>query len=199
MSKHQATEFANKEQILMNSLTNFFSENNCENMHIMRKIVEREDSLISLRILDFFVTTYCKKKGTITDGNKFHTLHLEYKGQLRGVQKSAFDPFRRKDRIQFSYDPDNPSVSIDTTVGQLNFFRWIIKYGVLDYIRDNFKEINEAMILNMKEKEKLKARKREQKAEERKKENAVVPIVKNSLVISRRQTKQTTEMVVTFN
>ena len=204
MSKNKGVVFVNKEQLLMNSLTRFFSQNNFEHMETMKRIVDKEDSLISLRILDFFVTTYCKKNEISTTGDKFNMLHLEYKGQLKGVQKSAFDPFRRKDRIEFRYDPQDNSKSIDTTIGQLNFFRWIINYGVLDYVREHFKEINIAMIEHMKEKDKQKEKKRAQRKEQKKREaeakKQVVPIEKkDSLSISHRRTKKTTEMVVTFH
>ena len=43
-----------------------------------------------------------------------------------------FDPFCRRDRIQFNYGKDK---YIITTVGQLNFFRWAIENKVLDYIK----------------------------------------------------------------
>lgn len=193
-----------KEQLLMNSLTEFFSQNNFEHMETMKRIVDKEDTIISLRILDFFVTTYCKKRDISISGDKFNTLHLEYKGQLKGVQKSAFDPFRRKDRIEFRYNPEDYSQFIDTTIGQLNFFRWIIKNGVLDYVREHSVEINAAMVKHMKEKEKEKQKKKELRKEQKKKEEEskkqIVPIEKKDhLSISRRQTKKSTEMVVTFH
>lgn len=198
MSKYSGIIFANKEQLLMNSLTNFFSQDDFENMKTMKRIVSNKDSLISLRILDFFVTTYCVKKGISIDGNKFNQLHMEYKGQLKGVQKTAFDPFRRKERIEFRYNPDTPSEDIETTVGQLNFFRWIIKYKVLDYVREHFKEINASMIDHMKDKEKEKNDKKK-KIIKKSKKQVVLMKKKDSLTISRRQTPKTTEMVVTFN
>lgn len=192
---------ASKERLLMNSLTEFFSRNNFENMTVMKRIVNKEDSLISLRILDFFVTTYCEKRNISIDGNKFNRLHLQYKCQLKGVQKTAFDPFRRKDRIEFRYDPNDPDAFIDTTVGQLNFFRWIIKYGVLDYVREHFTEINAAMLEHMKIKENEKRQKRKEAAKKREEERkAIVPVQKkDKLTITRRQTKKMTEMLVTFN
>jgi hypothetical protein len=48
-----------------------------------------------------------------------------------------FDPFCRCKRIKFA--------GMDTTVGQLNFFQWIISDGILDYMYTNRDEIHQDM------------------------------------------------------
>lgn len=131
-----------KEELLMNSLTSFYSENGGENMKIMRAITENND-VISLRILDYFATIYAKKHNvTLSQVNNLYTL---YKSQLKGVTKEVFDPFRRRTRLNFYYNAENPEEFIETTIGQLMFFRWVIKNGILDYIREHFDEINASM------------------------------------------------------
>lgn len=97
------------------------------------------NSNISIRVLDWFVTNYCKKNNIIypiIDGDKviFYNVYLQYKSQLKGYKKKLFDPFCRKERIVFCYDEKK---CIVTTIGQLNFFRWAIKFKVLDYIINN--------------------------------------------------------------
>ena len=120
---------------------------------------------------------------------------------MKGVQKCTFDPFRRRDRIEFRYNPNSPSDYIETTIGQLNFFRWIIKYNILNYVCKNFEKINEAMINYMKKKNEEKARKRKELQKQKKDwENALVPSKKKKdrLTISQRHTKRIQEIVVTF-
>jgi len=64
-----------------------------------------------------------------------------------------FDPFRRYDRITFVLEqnqtqnqtPNQPIVSIETTVGQLNFFRWALENNVIDYIKVHIGEIEDCM------------------------------------------------------
>jgi hypothetical protein len=34
---------------------------------------------------------------------------------------------------------------IETTIGQLNFFKWFIENNIIDYIEENFKQIEEDM------------------------------------------------------
>ena len=65
-------------------------------------------------------------------------VHMNYKSQQKAYSKKQFDPFCRRDRINFFYDKNN---SITTTVGQLNFFRWAIQNNILEYIEENIENI----------------------------------------------------------
>ena len=125
-----------KIDLLMTSLSKFYLDD--KNINILIPIVNGL-SKISLRVLDWFVTNFCKKHNTVIhyqkDGkpNKL-IVHLDYKNQLKAYSKKQFDPFCRRERINFIYGKGNELL---TTVGQLNFFRWAIEYHVLDYINDN--------------------------------------------------------------
>jgi len=94
-------------------------------------------SKISLRIIDWFVTNYSKKKNTsfikkIDDKHQERwEVYVNYKKQLKAYSKKQFDPFCRRERINFYYNEDK---SIVTTVGQLNFFRWAIENKIVNYI-----------------------------------------------------------------
>ena len=145
-----------KQDLLMESLTDFFTKNH--NIDYMLPIVNGNSS-ISLRINDWFVTNYAKKKnisyytnylmdeqeeGTIVKKQitKQFIVYLNYKSQLKAYSKKQFDPFCRRERISFYYDKDNELI---TTVGQLNFFRWAIENNVIDYINNNLEEIENDM------------------------------------------------------
>lgn len=134
-----------KQDLLMLSLTQFFK--NKHNLSKMLKIVYGK-SAISLRILDWFVTNYSKKNNISYDvidkdkNFKKFIVYLDYKSQLKAYSKKQFDPFCRRERISF-YDHDNNEIV--TTVGQLNFFRWSIENGILDYVDKNIKDIENDM------------------------------------------------------
>jgi len=143
-----------KQNLLMDSLKTFFLKE--ENLNIIMPIING-DSKISLRVMDWFVTNYSKKNNIsylidnsgeiisdITDQNsgKEFVVYLDYKLQLKGYQKKQFDPFCRRDRIQFYYNNED---YITTTVGQLNFFKWTIKNSVLSYIENNLVDIEKDM------------------------------------------------------
>ena len=69
-------------------------------------------------------------------------VHESYKAQLKAYSKRQFDPFCRRDRIHFYY---TPTEKVETTVGQLNFFRWAIENHVVDYVGAYLKDIESAM------------------------------------------------------
>ena len=130
-----------KQDLLMESLSVFFKNN--DNIKEVLNIVDGKSS-ISLRILDWFVTNYSKKnniKYSNKNSNQF-IVYLEYKCQLKAYSKKQFDPFCRRNRINFYYDDEN---YVKTTVGQLNFFRWAIENDILDYVTNNLKDIEQDM------------------------------------------------------
>ena len=130
-------------QLLMESLRAFFEEGE-RFQHFFDATMS--DERISLRVIDFFVTNYCRDNRisyTHSRGNAF-IVHDSYKSQLKAYSKKAFDPFCRRTRISFSCGKPN-SVTIQTTIGQLNFFRWAIENDVIQYIRDNMASIEHHM------------------------------------------------------
>jgi hypothetical protein len=135
------TNLNSKQNLLMLSLSMFF--NTSDNISSMLEIVQGE-SCISLRVIDWFVTNYAKKNNIIYDiiiNNKIKrfNVYLDYKAQLNAYSKKLFDPFCRRDRIEFEFKDNIPS--IETTVGQLNFFRWCIENNILRYIKNNLEHI----------------------------------------------------------
>ena len=137
-----------KQDLLMASLQKFYNKKS--NIKSMLKIVQG-DSKISLRIIDWFVTNYSKKNNTNyyiekTIENAIlkaqFIVYIDYKLQLKGYSKKQFDPFCRRERINFYYTKKD---FITTTVGQLNFFRWAIKNKVIDYIEKNISVIEKDM------------------------------------------------------
>ena len=133
----------------MTSLSKFYADKS--NIEKIAPIVNGKSD-ISLRLLDWFVTNYCKKTVTVINNDTFN-VYLSYRSQLKAYSKQQFDPFRRRDRITFFYDKES---SIETTIGQLNFFRWVILNGIIEYITENMEIIEQDMFsvqkMNNKEK-----------------------------------------------
>lgn len=145
-----------KQDLLMKSLTIYFKNNN-KNLKKMVKIIQGKSN-ISLRIIDWFITNYSKKNNTIfkkkqTSKNEslIFNIHHNYKTQLKSFSKKQFDPFRRNVRIDFEYETGK---TIETTVAQLNFFRWAFKNQIIDYIQKHYKTIEKDMFENSKRKSK---------------------------------------------
>ena len=124
----------------MNKIECFFD--NEFNKNILIRILNNEFN-ISLRVIDWFVTNYCKKNNIFwIENNERFVVYLSYKLQLKAYSKKYFDPFCRRDRIYF---PIKNNDYIETTVGQLNFFKWIIEHNIINYIKNNYEDIEKDM------------------------------------------------------
>ena len=142
--------------LLLESLKKFYS-----NEYYKKQLLSilKNEWNISLRSIDWFITNYSKKNNiyylvyetssrrpTFNETNNLFIENLNvyhsYKSQLRAYSKKKFDPFCRRDRILFEFDKEN---SYETTIGQLNFFRWALSNLIIDYIEIHKKEIEDDM------------------------------------------------------
>jgi hypothetical protein len=130
-----------KQDVMMASLQDFYSKST--NMKKLLDMVQN-GSGVSLRVIDHLVTNYAQKHDVIYDikrGKKVRKffLYLDYKAQLKAYSKKQFDPFCRDKRILFKHK----NVELETTVGQLNFFRWAIDNNVITYAKRHLKKIKD--------------------------------------------------------
>jgi hypothetical protein len=133
--------YTTQNDLLMSNLMKFYDEDN--NLEKMLRIINGE-SPISLRIIDWFATNYAKKFFTVYDAapNRRFKVYVDYKLKLKAYSKRRFDPFCRWDRITIPYVN---GTFIQTTIGQLNFFKWALENGVVAYIEKNYGTIEDDM------------------------------------------------------
>jgi hypothetical protein len=140
-------ELTKKETFYFNIIDKFYKKLEREKVIMMIKIVEGQTK-ISLRLLDWFVTKYSNKhkirfeKKSICDDNFFDkkvdrwfNVHISYKAQLKSYKKRYFDPFRRREKFKYYFDKD---LFLCTTIGQLNFFKWVFTNDIIDYVTENY-------------------------------------------------------------
>ena len=149
--------YTTQNDLLLHNLMIFYKDK--DKVEKMLNIING-GSTISLRIVDWFATNYAKKYYTVYDlvkegpsgsgsgsgasvsiGNRFK-VYDDYKLKLKAYSKKRFDPFCRWDRITIPY---SEGINIQTTIGQLNFFKWAIENGVVKYIEDNYHIIQNDM------------------------------------------------------
>ena len=61
---------------------------------------------------------------------------------MKAYRKRRFDPFCRWDRISIPY---KNGTCIETTIGQLNFFKWALENKVIHFIEENYEDIEKDM------------------------------------------------------
>ena len=85
----------------------------------------------SLRVLDRFISRWARfNRVRVKDANgRTHDLYTAYKCALRSFHRQYFDPFARTPVIEF-FVPSK-AVFVRTTLAQLNYIRWVIRYGAL--------------------------------------------------------------------
>ena len=124
---------SSRSKVLENSLRKYFVDK--KNFNQLTCVVKKKRN-ITLRKLEKFITKEASKNSYIyvkKDGTPFR-VYSEYKNQLNAYTKRFFDPFCRYQRI-FITDPATEE-QFETTIGQLNFFKWLIENNLLDYIID---------------------------------------------------------------
>ena len=137
--------YTTQNDLLLNNLKSFYEKG--DNIDQMLRIINGE-SEISLRIVDWFATNYAKNYYTVYDLQKDNSevirfkVYNDYKLKLKAYSKRRFDPFCRWDRIVFPY---KDGTSIQTTLGQLNFFKWALENKVIEYIEENYSIIEQDM------------------------------------------------------
>jgi len=217
-----------KKNLLYSSLTKFYNSISKEDMNLFLDIISGK-SKISLRIIDWFVTNYSKKKNIVyyinnsdvsakpltgkngslkkkrfSPKSRFQEnapervnsstmqffVYLRYRSQLTSYHKIKFDPFCRNDRI-VNWGPNG---DITTTLAQLNFFKWALENQVIQYIENNYSDI-EADMNNrnstMKYRKKGKCRKKAVSTRKKRQEL--------SISATKTMQKEHVEIVVKFN
>jgi len=137
--------YSTQNGLVLHNLMVYYNTDN--NLAKMLQIITGE-SKISLRIVDWFATNYAKKYYTLysfcDDGGveRRFKVYVDYKLKLKAYSKRRFDPFCRWDRISIPYKNDT---FIETTIGQLNFFKWALENRIVEYIGDHYDEIEKDM------------------------------------------------------
>lgn len=140
-----------KHDVLLESLRKFYEQHPAHHASLAQLL--RNEAGVSLRIIDWLVTNYAKKTNITYSLVDLETgldvpfnVFLQYKAQLKSFSKKFFDPFARRERIEF---PDGRGGLLHTTAGQLNFFRWAIVNRVFEYGREHAAEIEDDMMASI--------------------------------------------------
>jgi len=141
-----------RQQQRLREIADFFDDAVTERLLVP---VAKQEYGISLRLLDYCMTNWAKKTRVMVELPTGHgptplNIFSLYKDWLRFYRRRGFDPFRRRERIFFTWTPDGePEETLDTTVAQLNFLSWAEKHGILEYVYRHKDQIEEDMMLTL--------------------------------------------------
>lgn len=146
-------------------------------------LIKNQKYVLSLRILDWFVTNYTKKNNVtykvMIDGKeKKFDVYISYDSQLKHYKKTRFDPFARKNKEKkgyFVFRFPKTDKKIKTNIKQLNFLVWAFKYKIIDYVEANLDELSKAMIQDNKSNKEKRAIKKQEKTDKKK----MLTVIKN--------------------
>jgi|LauGreDrversion4_2_1035121.scaffolds.fasta_scaffold06275_9 hypothetical protein len=136
------------EESMLPSLLKFFSVR--EHFDVLKEFKCSKQSKLSVGLLNWFNVNYSKAYGieyNIESLGRKRSVYVwqSYNAALSGYKKEYFDPFARGKNcgkeiaIEFEGEP------LCTTIRQLNYFRWAINNGVINYVRLHVDEIYDDM------------------------------------------------------
>lgn len=129
------------EKFVLKRLNKFYTIDKIERI----KPIINQESNISLRLIDWTLTNYCKKYVIVIRkrNNEIVDIYETYKAKLDSYPKNELlDVFKRGSCIRFYYS-DNEDDYIITSVKQLNIFKWLLEDEILDYIEKYREQIND--------------------------------------------------------
>lgn len=142
VKKKSSRNLDTRRQIHFTMMRKFFSRN--ENAFNTMFDIVNQNSPISLRLLEFICTVMAKDGLTLTTPmSGFRSLSMLYQSHIESQGKGFFDPFRRNPKSKFTIKCFGKT--IETNIAQLRFFRFAILNGVIQYAKDNFRDVETAM------------------------------------------------------
>lgn len=135
--EYSSSSLETRADIVMKSVREYYSDP--DKIERLKKYIPPAQTGISLRLVDWFVTNYSKKYIIILDSNdgRGFNVYQQYKLMLKGYQKVFSDPFCRKNKCDFYYGT-GPDDFIETSPGQLCFFRWVFDNNLVEYIESHY-------------------------------------------------------------
>ena len=132
------------QESVMADMAVFYSDEGMINR--LCSLINQNDT-VSLRLLDWLVTSYARHKDFYIRPEQ--SVYESYKLALGRFRRRNFDPFRRSRRRQVGGTELTYNVTFETahgtqrtTVGQLNFVCWTLRTGLYDYAVANKDEID---------------------------------------------------------
>lgn len=129
----------------MSMLDEFYNNLDDNTIYKIIDIINRK-SKISLRLIEWVVSKYSQNHVIeiySNDGSPMN-IYNSYHIKTKVYEKKYFDLFRRVNVITYKFK-NNDNMKIETTISQLNFFKWLLENNIFWYIEENRDKLSKLM------------------------------------------------------
>lgn len=129
----------------MSMLDEFYNNLDDNTIYKIIDIINRR-SKISLRLIEWVVSKYSQNHVIeiySNDGSPMN-IYNSYHIKTKVYEKKYFDLFRRVNVITYKFK-NNDNMKIETTISQLNFFKWLLENNIFWYIEENRDKLSKLM------------------------------------------------------
>src|SRR5574344_1211092 len=130
----------------MSMLDEFYNNLDDNTIYKIIDIINRK-SKISLRLIEWVVSKYSQNHVIeiySNDGSPMN-IYNSYHIKTKVYEKKYFDLFRRVNVITYKFK-NNDNMKIETTISQLNFFKWLLENNIFWYIEENRDKLSKLKI-----------------------------------------------------
>lgn len=129
----------------MSMLDEYYNNLDDDTIYKIIDIINRR-SKISLRLIEWVVSKYSQNHVIeiySNDGSPMN-IYNSYHIKTKVYEKKYFDLFRRVNVITYKFK-NNDNMKIETTISQLNFFKWLLENNIFWYIEENRDKLSKLM------------------------------------------------------
>lgn len=123
-----------KKEVIKSSIYNYFSKHP-EYIEDLNQIINnKKNSPVNIKSIFWFLEEYCKETPVFIDNV---LIYSKYKTSLKVYSKKFFQVHRRGEKFLFQIN----GYEINSSISQLNFFKWAFKNQVIPFLNKNISYI----------------------------------------------------------
>lgn len=124
--------YKSKSFIILQSVTFYFQKN--KNNYFQLINILQNKNKISINFINWFIAVYCNNN-IIFINDKL--ISSSFKTANKYYSKKYFNPLKKGDNIKIMLN----NAELESSVCQLNFFKWAYTNNIIEYIEKNYLEL----------------------------------------------------------
>ena len=121
--------YKSKSIIILQSVTSYFLKN--KNNYLSFSNIINNKNKITVNFINWFITVHCENNIVFINDK---LIYSSFKTANKYYSKKYFNPLRKVDNIKVMIN----NIELETSVCQLNFFKWAYTNGIVEYVHKNY-------------------------------------------------------------